>query len=89
MAWQYQSAVVVDDALGPPPPGGVSSDTRVSITEHLQFQRLRRDADPFENQGGNDVDFRKRGHAGAEEVLRAAGEEEPRRRFALVREEAE
>ena len=28
MAWQYQSAVVVDDALGPPPPGGVSSDDK-------------------------------------------------------------
>ena len=28
MAWQYQNAVVVDDAFGPPPPGGVNTEDK-------------------------------------------------------------
>lgn len=46
MAWQYQSAVVIDDALGPPPPGGVSSEDKnawidvISASEEAQQKLL-------------------------------------------------
>jgi hypothetical protein len=58
MTWQYQNAVVVDDAFGPPPPGGVNIEDKnawidlVDANEYAQQKIL----DSFEALGCADLD---------------------------------